>query len=422
MPAFLSSRYPLLKWLAGLAVLVSPGAAGADTLAPSESQDKLAARRYEFLPVPDIGGNSDVGVEFGVVFTLARFYDDARPYKWLFGGTLGTSFKNDANGFRLVQHYHAFRLDVPNLFGGRVRLDTRAHFLRNIIARWEGTGNASTAEDAPGDADPLRNDEYIAQEVRLRSVARVKTGTPFDAAFTTSLRYVFPSVYQNSKLAHDIANSNLPGTENAFLGSLGAGIFLDTRDDEFVPHEGVFYQVGVLGTAGTAERVGFGEASAVLQSYIPLGPKMTFGSRLMASFLFGRVPFYELQSGSVFNPTHMVGGERGLRGIPEARYAGHIKVLANYELRTDFIPRFRVLSWQLQIGTTTFFDVGRVWNDWDSSVSDGSTPGIKYSVGGGFYFQWDRSSVFRVEVAHSPTDHAPDEFPLAYYLANGLIF
>ncbi|WP_394849206.1 outer membrane protein assembly factor [Pendulispora brunnea] len=402
-------------------VLASPATAAADTISTPGSQDALPARRYEFLPVPDVGGNSDVGVEFGVVFTLARFYDEARPYKWLFGGTLGTSFKDDADGLRLVQHYHAFRLDVPNLFDGRVRIDTRAHFLRNIIARWEGVGNASTAEDAPG-ADPLRKDEYIAQEVRLRSVARVKTGTPFEAAFTTSLRYVFPSVYQDSKLAHDIARSDLPGTEKAFLGSLGAGLFLDTRDDEFVPHEGVFYQVGFLGTAGTAERVGFGEASAALHTYIPLGPKMTFAMRHVASFLFGRVPFYELQSGGVFNPTHMVGGERGVRGIPEARYAGHIKVMANYELRTSFIPSFRVLSWQLQIGTTTFLDAGRVWNDWGSSVADGSTPGIKYSVGGGFYFQWDRSSVFRVEIAHSPTDHAPDEFPLAYYLANGLIF
>jgi len=400
----------------------APNAAPLASSASPDAKDDLPPRRFEFLPIPDIRGNSDIGLELGGGFTLVRFYDEARPFKWLLGGTLSTSFKDDVNGFRLVQHYDAIRLDVPDLLGGRVRVESRVNFTRNVIARWSGVGNASSADGLPPGREGGRQEQFIDEELRFRSVIRVKTGTPFDAAFTTNLRYEFPSVYRGSKLAYDAAHAGIAGTEPAFLASLGTGFMLDTRDNEFTPHQGVFYQVGVLGTKGSAERVAYGEASAVLSSYIPLGPKMTFATRVMASFLFGRAPFYDLQNGGVFNPTHMVGGERGIRGIPEARYAGHIKVLANYELRTTFIPRFRVLLWKLQVGTTTFIDAGRVWNDYDTSAFDGSTPGIKASVGGGFFFQWDRSNVFRTEIAYSPTERAQSSVPLSYYLAGGLSF
>ena len=406
----------------------SPNASEAANTAPLASSVSPGAkedpppRRFEFLPIPDIRGNSDIGLELGGGFTLVRFYDGARPFKWLLGGTLSTSFKDDVNGFRLVQHYDAVRLDVPGLLGGRVRVESRLNFTRNVIARWSGVGNASSVDELPRGPEPERQEQFIDEEIRFRSVVRVKTGTPFDAAFATNLRYEFPAVYGGSKLAYDAAHTGIAGTEPAFLASLGTGIMLDTRDNEFTPHQGVFYQVGVLGTKGSAERVAYGEASAVLSSYFPLGPKVTFATRVMASFIFGRAPFYELQSGGVFNPTHMVGGERGIRGIPEARYAGHIKMIANYELRTTVIPPFRVLLWKLQVGTTTFIDAGRVWNDYGTSAFDGTTPGIKASVGGGFFFQWDRSNVFRTEIAYSPTERGQSSIPLSYYLAGGLSF
>ena len=379
-------------------------------------------RRYEFLPVPNIGGNSDVGLELGAAFTIVRFYDDERPYRWLVGGVLTTSFKNDADGFRPVQQYHVLRLDVPNLFGGRVRINSVANFARAVNARYFGLGNASVSGGLLPGPEPSRQNQYLSEEVRLRSLARIKTGTLFDAAFAVNLRYETPSTYAGSKLAFDAANSNIPGTESAFLSGISAGVILDTRDSEFFPRKGVYYQLGGAATVGSAERVAYGEVAAVLSSYFPLGRYMTFATRLFASFQFGRAPFYDLQQGGVFFQQYMVGSDRGVRGVPGGRYAGHVKMMANYELRTTFIPRFRVLRWMLQVGTTTFLDAGRVWDDYETSALDGTTPGIKYGVGGGFFFQWDRSSVFRVELAYSPTDHAINSFPLAYYIANGITF
>ncbi|WP_394838737.1 BamA/TamA family outer membrane protein [Pendulispora rubella] len=422
---------PLLAGLKSLACFFVLFANAAEAHAEEEKSGKAAKdweaskedpRRWEFLPVPNIGGNSDVGLELGVAFGIVRFYDDAKPYKWLLGGVFITSFKDEDGHFRTVQQFHALRLDVPGLFGGRVRINTIVNFGRNVIARWNGLGNASTLEGLPPGPDRARQGQFTSEQVRLRSVVRVKTGTPFDAAFSTNLRYEFPSIYEGSKIQYDAAHAGIPGTEPAFLTTLATGFIVDTRDNEFAPHRGVYYQAGIGGTVGSAERVAYGETFASLSSFIPLGNKLTFFNRVVASYQFGRVPFYDLAQGNAFLPQAMVGGDRGVRGVPGARYAGHVKMMANYELRSTLIPRFRVLRWKLQVGNTAFLDLGRVWNDINSSASDGKTPGIHYGVGGGFFFQWDRTSVFRVEMAYSPSDHPRNGFPLSYYIANGLTF
>ncbi|HEX3851414.1 MAG TPA: BamA/TamA family outer membrane protein [Polyangiaceae bacterium] len=408
----------------GLTLILESGAARAGSslaTATAARNDELPPRRYEFLPVPNIGGNRDIGVELGVAFTLARFHEEERPYSWLLAGVFGTSFKDDENGFRAVQQFHFLRLDLPNLFSGRVRIDSRLNFLHSIDSPYYGVGNASTAERLPPSPEPTRQNEYVAEEVRLRSLASIKTGTLFDAAFAINLRYELPQTYQGSQLVADAARTGIAGTEHTFLSTIAAGVILDTRDNEFVPRRGVFYQLGVAGTAGSAERVAYGEAAGIFSSYLPIAHAITFATRVITSFQFGRVPFYDLQQTNLFNPQYLVGGDRGVRGVRLGRYAGHIKVLANYELRTTFIPHFRVAAWQLQVGTTTFLDAGRVWSDYDTPALDGTSLGVKYGVGGGFFFQWDRSSVFRVEAAYSPDNHYSG-LPLGFYLANGLIF
>lgn len=407
-------------WLFGLALLAGPRTVRGERSPDETSTDeKLQPRRYEFLPVPIVGGNSDVGIEIGVAFTLARFNDEERPYRWLIGGVLSTSLKNDESGFRAVQQYHALRLDLPNLLSGRVRVDSRINFTRNIEAPYYGIGNAS-AIGGLADSDSTRQNQYLAEEMRLRSLVRVKTSTPFEAALSINLRYEMPETYPASRLSVDRALAGIPGTESAFLSTLGAGVIVDTRDNEFVPREGVFVQLGAAGTIGTAERVAYAEFSGVFATYLPLGSAMTLATRAMASFQLGRVPFYDLQQGGVFNQQYMVGSALGVRGVPLGRYAGKVKALANAELRTMFIPRFRIARWRILVGTTTFFDAGRVWSDYGGSPRDGDSLGIKFGCGGGLFFQWDQSSIFRVEAAYSPDRGGSN--PVAYYLNNGLVF
>jgi hemolysin activation/secretion protein len=214
------------------------------------------------------------------------------------------------------------------------------------------------------------------------------------------------------------------GTQEMLLGGLAAGFFVDTRDSEFITRRGVFYQVGVAGTAGTSESVGYGEVSAVLAHYAPLPGPFIFASRFVASFQFGRVPFYDLMQGGVFEQQYLFGGEQGVRGVPTGRYAGRVKMVSNTELRATPFPRFVLLGQRLRIGTTVFFDAGRVWSDYATiSAADGNAAGIKYGVGGGLFLQWGEAAIFRIEAAYSPDAVAENPgLPVGIYVSDGLMF
>ncbi|HZU82352.1 MAG TPA: BamA/TamA family outer membrane protein [Polyangiaceae bacterium] len=390
-----------------------------------------ASRRDEVAGLPILGGNSDIGLQFGGAATYSRFFDDVRPYLWNIDLLLSASVKGDQNGFRLVQQSHLLRLDAPALFGGRVRVDARGTFQRTINAGYYGIGNATTAApaDSAANVDLGRRYQYVQQEGWLRTIARVRTGTVVDAALAGNLRYEAPEVYRGSKLEEDLAIG--PGGSPAALGggaallaSVGAGLVVDTRDSEFVTRRGIYYQVGVAATAGSAEGVAYGESSAVLAHYARLGGPFIFASRMFVSFRFGRLPFYDLQTGGAFEGESLLGGDSGVRGVPQGRYAGLVKAISNIEVRCTPFPRVRVLGESLRVGTSTFFDAGRVWSDYRwTSPADGASLGIKYGVGGGFFVQWGEAAIFRVEFAYSPDAVSENPgLPIGVYVADGLMF
>ncbi|HXN31797.1 MAG TPA: BamA/TamA family outer membrane protein [Polyangiaceae bacterium] len=388
----------------------------------------LKPRRYEFAGFPIVGGSTDIGVQFGGVATLTRFFDGALPYLWNIDLLLSASLKDDQSGFHLVQQSHVLRLDAPELFGGRARLDARATYLRTINAGYYGLGNATTVQPLAGETSLGRRYQYIQQEGWLRTIARLRTGTPVDVALAGNLRYEAPAAYASSKLAEDLeARGGSPaviGGPAALLGSFTAGAMIDTRDSEFVTTRGIFYQLGIAATVGSAEEVANGEVSAVLAHYAPLGGPFVFASRVFASFRFGRVPFYDLQTGGAFEPESLLGGDQGVRGVPIGRYAGLVKAVANLELRSTPFPRFHIFGERFRVGTTSFLDAGRVWSDYKAiSSSDGTALGLKYGIGGGFFIQWGEAAIFRVEAAYSPDAVSENPgFPLGIYVSDGLMF
>jgi outer membrane protein assembly factor BamA len=383
---------------------------------------------------PIVGGNSDIGLQFGGAVTWTRFFDTARPYLWNIDLLLSASVKDDTAGFRLVQQSHVLRLDAPDLLGNRARLDARVSFVRTINAGYYGIGNATTAEPAPGQDSIGRRYQYLQQEGRVRTIVRLHTGpsggpSPIDVALGTNVRYEAPSAYDGTKLAEDLAGppvgaTGVLGSPSMPLTGIAAGLMIDTRDNEFVTTRGVFYQLGVGATVGTSENVSFGEASAVLAHYAPLGGPLIFASRVVASFEFGRVPFYDLAQGGVFEPQYLLGGETGVRGVPMGRYAGKVKVIANTEVRALPFPRFTVLNQRIRIGLSAFFDVGRVWSEYSIiSPADGTTLGAKYGAGLGAFLQWGEAAIFRVEVAYSPDAVSENPgFPVGIYVSDGVMF
>jgi hypothetical protein len=386
----------------------------------------LKDRRYELAGFPIIGGSTDIGVQFGGAATLTRFYDNAFPYEWNLDLLLSASLKDDQNGLRLVQHSDLLRLDYPGLLGGRLRLDTRANFQRTINAGYYGIGNASVADltPDPGQTTIGRRYQYLQDEGKLRTIGRMHVRHPLDIAFGASVRYEAPEVYPNTKLAQDIASGVAIGAASAMLAGIAAGIMVDTRDSEFVTRRGVFYQVGLGATVGTQEQIAYGNASVILAHFAPLPGPFIFANRFVASFQFGRVPFYDLAQGGSFEPQYMLGSENGVRGVPFGRYAGLIKVMANTEVRATPFPRFSVLGQRLRIGTTTFFDVGRVWSQYSAiSAADGTSINLKYGIGGGVFLQWGEAAIFRIEAAYSPDATSENQnLPVGIYVSDGTMF
>ncbi len=418
------------RWVLVVAATCALAAGSRDAAADvGEGAAHLEPRRYELAGFPIVGGNSDTGFQFGGAATLTRFFDDVHPYLWNIDLLLSASAKSDQNGLRLTQQSHVLRLDAPDLLDGRLRIDGRASFQRTINAGYYGLGNASSAAPPAGQASTLRTYQYVQEETRLRVIARVHTHSPVDLALGAVVRLESPTAYDGSKLADDAfavhgdGSPLIRGTRSAGLGTLAAGIIVDTRDSEFVTTRGIFYQLGVSATGGTAENVAYGQAAAVLSHYAALGGPFIFASRLVASADVGSVPFYDLAQGGVFEPQYLLGGETGVRGVPMGRYAGLAKVVTNIEIRTT-LPRFTVLRQHIRFGTTTFFDAGRVWSAYAyDPVVDGAKLGLKFGIGGGVFIQWGEAAIFRIEAAYSPDAESENPgFPIGIYVADGLMF
>jgi len=404
--------------------------------AKGEEEKKLDPRRYELAGFPIVGGNSDIGFQFGGAVTWTRFYDRAEPYLWNIDLLLSASVKSDAEGVRVVQQSHVLRLDAPDLFDGYGRLDARGSFQRTINAGYYGIGNATTANPGPGETSVGQRYQYVQEEGRARTIVRLHTGrsdqrSAVNLALGTNIRYESPTAYAGTKLAEDLAGSgagsgsgSASGGASMLLSGISAGVMIDTRDSEFVTTRGVFYQLGLGATAGSAEGIAYGETSAVLSHYAPLGGPFIFASRFVASMLFGKVPFYDLAQGGVFEPQYMFGGETGVRGVPQGRYAGRVKTLANTEIRALPFPRFTLLKQRFRIGVSGFFDAGRAWADYSfTSRADGTNLNLKYGVGLGAFLQWGEAAIFRIEAAYSPDAVSENPgFPLGIYVSDGAMF
>jgi hemolysin activation/secretion protein len=141
---------------------------------------------------------------------------------------------------------------------------------------------------------------------------------------------------------------------------------------------------------------------------------VTVAGRIVGDILFGDPPFAELPR---FEDTYAVGGSNGVRGVPQERYCGKVKVFGNVEVRTRVFD-FRFLSKPMSVGFEVFFDGGRVWADTGPQPGlDGTGFGLKYGVGGGLRLASGSAFVLRADVAWSP-----DATPIGAYVSAGEMF
>jgi hypothetical protein len=418
----------------GDAVLRPPEAVthGARPKRPQKDQVDYTTRRIEPAGFPLIGGDSDIGFQFGAVGTFSGFGDGVKPYLWNMDLVLSLSVKKGPSGLELAQQNYLWQLDVPDLFGGGVRLFPEVSYNHTINYGYFGLGNATSGAPPPSsNPNPGRYYEWIESIAQARSAARVHLRGALSALFAAQYLFVKPVAYANSALAQDATMRNadgsprIRGTTALSLPSLAAGFEYDSRDDEIFPRAGMRHEVGVRLEQGfpVGGDVRYAEAGAILRGYVPLVGPLGMAGRLVANFQLGDVPFYDLFQAGPFDQKEMPGGSAGIRGVPVGRYLGPIKIIGNVELRAMLV-RFTVLKQKFSLGNDVFFDTGRVWSDYSfHSPLDGRGVGLKYGVGGGIYVLWGQAAMIRIEAAYSPDAVAENpSLPVGIYVEDGTMF
>jgi hypothetical protein len=392
--------------------------------------------RYEPAGLPLLGGNSDIGFQFGGAFTLTRFDNGSKPYAWNMDLVLDTSVKGGSGtALGFAQQNYIWNWDIPDLLGGSLRLNPYIYYQRTVDQGYFGLGNASSAIGARG---APRFFQYLDSELRARQLARIALGKKYDLVLIGTFRAESPTIYPNSLLALDAATKAPDGTpllrglepaprsSELGIGMLGGGVLYDSRDNEVFPHSGAFHQIGVKAVQGFPldADVQYGAFGASFAWMVPFWNRaVVLAARLVADLEFGNVPFYDLFTGGPFQTEDMLGGPEGIRGVPSGRYLGRIKALGNIELRTLPIG-FKLFGQTFHMGGDTFFDTGRTWLDYTfKNPLDGTGIGLKYGVGAGLYFLWGQAAIFRVEVAYSPDQVAENPgFPVGIYVEDGVMF
>lgn len=415
---------PLAAWIALCLGCASARAAEPDRTTPGGSAAPArSGAQYEPAGFPVIAGNSDIGFEFGGVATLSRFSDGVVPYQWNMDAVVALSVKGGPSGAEITQQSYQWNIDVPRVAGGWVRLNPQVQYYRTVNQLYFGLGNASGAH-APAGASP-RYFEFDDRQAHLRELTRVLLQGPFDLLIGTQYRFEDPHPYPGSQLERDASAGVIRGVRPLSLFTLAAGIVYDTRDNEFFPTRGYYHHVGLRGTLGVPWSAGvrYGGAGGQLAAYLPVGGPFVLALRTLLDLEFGQVPVYDLYTGGVFLTDEMIGGSSAVRGVPDGRYSGLIKVFGNAELRALLIP-FTLFWQQFRIGGNLLFDTGRLWNDYTlRSRLDGTGVGLKWGAGGGAYLQWGRAAVFRLEVAYSPDARSENPgLPLGIYVEDGVMF
>ena len=204
------------------------------------------------------------------------------------------------------------------------------------------------------------------------------------------LKYFFLSTEvrfeSDSALSHQfIRESDL----KSIVSRPGVMVELDNRDNIFTPNKGMKVHFDALISFDAAgSDYDYQHLNYYMYAYRQFGDKLVTGLRIDGQQAFGDPPFFLLPY-------------LDMRGVPTARYQGKADILAEGELRWNFVNR-----WSLMLfgGTGKAFDT---WSEFDDSK-------LVATIGSGFRYLVARKFQLRmgVDIARGPDTWA-------YYIVFG---
>jgi outer membrane protein assembly factor BamA len=374
------------------------------TASSTESADS-AGIPYELGLLPVVAYDSSTGLGFGVISNLAHFKDGIRPYDWRLRLQAYTTVQEGPDGESeySVQH-HYLKLDMPQLLTKRLRGIALARYRRRANAGYFGLGNDSKSiTPAQSDTEAsFRYHQYDIQYGELSFDLRYKLNAKFDGFGGIKSWLADVSSYPNSLLSQAGSQQDLLGLNRHGVGRLSAGILYDSRDKETAPTLGMFHEISVRGAKNISIDGAYAGVNITGRAYYSLFKEYAvLAGRLMFDGLFGETPLYVLARHGGLEEGLALGDNRSVRGIPNGRYHGKIKTMANLELRSKLF-HYKLFGTRNSVGILGFVDAGRVWADWKSQADlDGAGLGLKYGVGGGLRLQFGRTFIVRTDTAWS---------------------
>lgn len=361
--------------------------------APAEAPAPAAGepgRKLVWLVLPNFSYDSDDKLGFGVRGELDVVESNVDPYRsaWvvhLFATT---------NGY----HHHRFKFDLVGL-GPKERVRVTGHFAFRAWLNdgYWGIGNGTVRElryeDLPAD-DPARERyRYALLQPFGQLALRHQVAGPLLVYGSVNVRYTFIEAEPGS-----LVDDERPLGYDGGLGVQGiAGALWDTREPEVTPDRGWLLEASGRVVTGTYT---FGGPFASVRTWVKLGERVVLGQRVMAEWLFGEVPFYEMVHWGGMVPIAGMGGADSLRGVAFGRWRAPAKAVSNTELRLDVL-RHRALQQELRWQLVPFVDLGTVWGAEDPAASVPDIP-LHPALGGGVRAIWGETIVGRVDGAVGP--------------------
>ncbi|MCB2219361.1 MAG: hypothetical protein KQI35_03125 [Bacteroidetes bacterium] len=396
-------------------------------------------KKFNFVPLPVLGYNIDIGFQYGVILNIFNYGDRSRYPDYIY--SIYTELSRTTKGSGINQLFFDSKYILP----GNIRITADLSYLTELTLNFYGFNGY----------DAIYNPDFINQQSPdYKSRVFYHHDRRF-FRFTTDLQHHtgIPNVNWLAGIGYfsfDIASVNieklnkgknegdqLPDTELLFdkyrkwgivsedeagggtIPSLKVGLIYDTRDQEANPMKGIwseallFYVPEIAGN----HQFTYAKLSVTHRQYFTLvKQRVNLGYRLgYQGTIGGQVPFfmqpYMITSFAKVTTTDGLGGAKSLRGVLRNRVVGDGVAYGNMEVRWKIL-KTQLFSENLYLAVNSFADAGKVVAkvdlpgdikqklDADEIFSDYFDPGseqIHWTAGAGFQIVYGDNTVINFE-------------------------
>jgi hypothetical protein len=325
------------------------------------------------------------------------------------GGRAEVAWKDDAHdpyrlslvaqGYAAVSgfQHHRFRVDALGLGpAGLSRLTLHLAWRQWLTDGYWGIGNGSAREVAfarsfDRDDPAFHRYQYslVQPFAHLTWRRQWSAGSPTELYVAFNPKYSVVETYPGSLLAEDRPY----GLEGGLTAQVFAGVLHDTRAPEVAPRRGHLLEAGARLAPGLTGEAGTFAGGLVSARGFLGGDRAVVAGRVMAEWLVGAIPFYEMVHWGGAIPIAGVGGPETLRGVLFGRFRAPGKAVANGEVRVRTLT-IRPRGATLDLEVAPYLDLATVWG---AETPVAAPLPVHPAAGGGLRVVFDRTFVGRVD-------------------------